>query len=422
MRTLYSILRSPLSALLLGLLTLPLRAQQSDLVRGFDRPDMELYGNDIMRHIVAGDNLVRQARWEDAIRSYDYAIAHNPYFADAYMKRAIAKWRMGRESEAERDYQKAIRLNPFVDDLYGYKGQSGRLQLLAFDASRWIHQVDEAELVAAYRQYARPKVKRVASSEYRKPSQEERAALTETLDLLEAGRWADAAVRIRAIAESSQWAPLLDLKGLLLARQGQLEEALSLHLQAMELDPDYVLAPYNQSVIYNDLGRTDQAMEAVNEALILDPTFHLGYLHRARLLKGIGRPEAALSDYDRLYELGYLNHTGLLLNQAITRKLAGDALGALNDLNRLLEQRDVPEAGLLQLRGNLYLLLGEPLKAADDYSAAIRQDRNLAEAYFNRGLAYLLANVRSNGCYDIEQSVALGYQAGTPVMQYFCGL
>jgi len=411
-----------LAALLLGSPALLLRAQQSDLVRGFDRPDMELYGNDIMRHIVAGDNLVRQARWEDAVRSYDYAIAHNPYFADAYMKRAIAKWRMGREAEAERDYQKAIRLNPFVDDLYGYKGQSGRLQLLAFDAEQWIHQIDDAELAAAYRHYARPKAKRVASSEFRKPSQAERAALTEALDLLEASRIPEAAARIRNLSGPLQWAPLLDLKGLLLARQGQLQEALELHVQAMEFDPDYVLAPFNQSVVYAYLGRSDQALRAVNEALILNPTFHLGYLHRAHLLRRIGRPEAALADYNRLYEMGYLNRTGLLLSRAVTRKLAGDVLGALTDLNRLLEEQELPDARLRKLRGNLYLVLGEPLKAAHDYTAAIRQDRNLAEAHFNRGLAYLLANLRSNGCYDIEKSVSMGYENGKPVMQYFCGL
>jgi len=418
MKTTYSIFILLLAA---ALSIEGLRAQHNQVARGFDRPTMELYGNDIMRHIVAGDNLVRQARWEDAIRSYDYAIAHNPYFADAYMKRAIAKWRMGREREAERDYQKATLLNPFVDDLYGYKGQSGRLQLMAFDPAQWIHSIERSELIAAYRQYARPKALRVADSKPETPTPEERKALTNALELLSSDRMAEAAERLRALPKPVKWAPLIDLNGWLLAEQGQLEEALNLHLQAMELDPDFVLAHFNQSVVYYYLGRTDQALRAVNEALILDPSFHLGYLHRARLLKGIGRPEAALSDYDRLYELGYLNQTGLLLNRAITRKLAGDVLGALNDLNRLLERRDSPSARLLKLRGNLHLLMGEPLKAVDDYNVAIRQDRNLAEAYFNRGLAYLLANVRSNGCYDIKQSVDLGYEAGTPAMQYFCG-
>lgn len=92
-----------------------------------------LAGDGIMRHLILGDNLMAQGRTENAILAYDNAIAQNPYFAEAYIKRAIAKYRLGRMTEAQEDYRFATRINPTVGDLYGFGNSLRKLKVLAFE-------------------------------------------------------------------------------------------------------------------------------------------------------------------------------------------------------------------------------------------------------------------------------------------------
>lgn len=123
----------------------PAAAQQPQLgmfqSRVSDNPI--LAGDGIMRHLILGDNLMAQGRTENAILAYDNAIAQNPYFAEAYIKRAIAKYRLGRMTEAQEDHRFATRINPYVGDLYGYGNGLRKLNVLAFEPYELIGQ--EAE-------------------------------------------------------------------------------------------------------------------------------------------------------------------------------------------------------------------------------------------------------------------------------------
>lgn len=93
----------------------------------------EYYGNGVIRHIIEADNLLRLGRFEEALIAYDNALIVDPYFAEGYIKRAVAKFRLGRTNEAERDYRQGLKINPYAGDLHGYKGASGRIRILAFD-------------------------------------------------------------------------------------------------------------------------------------------------------------------------------------------------------------------------------------------------------------------------------------------------
>lgn len=122
-----------MAAVLAGLQ--PVFAQQPQLgmfqSRVSDNPIIAAEG--IMRHLILGDNLMAQGRTENAILAYDNAVAQNPYFAEAYIKRAIAKYRLGRITEAKEDYRFATRINPHVGDLYGFGNNLRKLKVLAFE-------------------------------------------------------------------------------------------------------------------------------------------------------------------------------------------------------------------------------------------------------------------------------------------------
>ena len=59
-------------------------------------------------------------------------------------------------------------------------------------------------------------------------------------------------------------------------------------------------------------------------------------------------------------------------------------------------------------RGNLHAGRNELSKAIDDYSIAIRIDSNLAEAYYNRGIARSKSGNKQAAIQDLSKAGELG--------------
>lgn len=117
----------------LVLLSLGLNAQTTNLYQYHDAMDHRVYGNGIATTLVSADNALRTGRWEDAILAYDNAIAQWPYWAPAYVKRAVAKMRMGRTTEARQDLAFAQRISDNSVKLFSENRYGDRLDLLTTD-------------------------------------------------------------------------------------------------------------------------------------------------------------------------------------------------------------------------------------------------------------------------------------------------
>ncbi len=220
---------------------LPLTAQ-SQVVRNTAPVETRRYGSFINEHLVRGDRHMARGEFEQALIAYDLAIMQSPGFAESYMKRALAKFRLGDTRSAELDQQMALRLNPYVSNLYGYGDPMRKSKVMAFD---------------------------------------------ETLN-------------------------------------AQIQEDGNIFLTLQE----------------------------VNSALSSPE----------------GRRDATLYKY----------------------------------------------------RGNLRVLIGRYFDAIEDYSQAIVLDPDFAEAYYNRGIARILAGNRPDACADFERSAAMGYSRGEDKIGYFC--
>ena len=95
-------------------------------------------GEGITRHLIMGDNLMAQGKFENAILSYDNAIAQNPYFAEGYIKGESLKYRLGRLSEAQQDYAFATRINPYVATCTVTAITCVKLRVLALNPTYWL--------------------------------------------------------------------------------------------------------------------------------------------------------------------------------------------------------------------------------------------------------------------------------------------
>ena len=57
-------------------------------------------------------SLIKDERYEEALKILDKAIALNPDYADAWYSKGLTLLKLGREEEALKVYHKVIKLNP----------------------------------------------------------------------------------------------------------------------------------------------------------------------------------------------------------------------------------------------------------------------------------------------------------------------
>lgn len=70
--------------------------------------------------------------------------------------------------------------------------------------------------------------------------------------------------------------------------------------------------------------------------------------------------------------------------------------------------------------GNVYAKNGEIDRAIEAYTQAIRKDRELAEAYFNRGLLYIYTGQKAQANADLSKAGELGITSAYNIIKRYC--
>lgn len=73
-------------------------------------------------------------------------------------------------------------------------------------------------------------------------------------------------------------------------------------------------------------------------------------------------------------------------------------------------------------RANLKALSGSLPEAFEDYSKAIEQNPNFAEAYYNRGIIQIFMKDTRKGCLDISKAGELGIVEAYEVLKRYAPL
>ncbi|MEM0991592.1 MAG: tetratricopeptide repeat protein [Bacteroidota bacterium] len=367
------------------------------------------YGNGSLFYLAQGDNLMAQGEFEQAIIAYDNAVQHDPLLAEVYVKRALAKHRIGRVREAEADFAQANAFNPYAADLYSERGGAARLSVLAFEPYQWLTTISLEDRLNFYGQYLQ---------QTKLPNEVNR-----TISLIRTGAYDQALEVLNIYTEQSDQhlAIAYDLIGLVHGQNDRLEEAYDAHLEAIEIDDEFAIAHYSLSWVEKMLGNYNDAIAHISRCIEIDASLYQAYFQRAMLYKLVGKYDLALEDYQLLSQKTTGAELDIRFHKAMTNKMAGNAAEALRDIDRLIRERRQEDALLYKLRGNIYMLLGKYQYAVNDYNRAIALDNDFAEAFFNRGMARLMLYNRPDACYDLEQGVELGYETGAKRFQLFCG-
>lgn len=189
------------------------------------------YGEGIFSHIIQSDNYFRQGQFEEALNELDYALSQDPYFAEAYIKRAIVKFKIGRITEANADYQKARRINPYAGELYGFNGPLKRLSVLATNYEQWLSD----GLYTSNEPYI---------------SADSSGALGNIIDQKQRGDILGALFQINTLLEISRQADpvLFKVRGNILVLLDRHFDAINDYSTAITLDPDLKEAYFNRGI------------------------------------------------------------------------------------------------------------------------------------------------------------------------------
>ena len=150
-----------------------------------------------------------------------------------------------------------------------------------------------------------------------------------------------------------------------------------------------------RAVAYTVVQNFAEAVDDLNTCLEIDPNDVLALWQRAVCTT-------------RLNEMSSSKATDTQIKEA----------GAIDDLTRVL-QADSTNAYVYYDRGNLYLAQENYEKAIADYTSAISHNANIAEAYYNRGLARIKSGKNVEGIDDLSRAGELGiYSAYGMIKKY----
>ena len=245
----------------------------------------------------------------------------------------------------------------------------------------------------------------------------------------------------------------LNGKALVMSRLGDLEEALRLVQEAIDLaDRDLpsgaqrvhrMVLLANRAQVYDRLGRTKEALLDWDAVIDADPAYPDYYIDRGNLRHRLGMLEEAVSDYEAAMSVGP-PFSEPYFNRSQVRFDLGDLEGALADLDHALElDPDFTEAypnragllvalerfaearadcvaGLRRAPDDPYLLcvLGQieaaesrPAEARAAFDRALERDPSLAEAWASRGMLAFDAGDAVRAVADLSEAVALSEDA-----------
>ena len=230
-------------------------------------------------HAKMGLALAGQGRLEEALASYDRAVALEPERAVTHLGRAQALAGMGHGEEALAAYDRTLEIDPVLAEAHLRRGRllagMGRMHDALASCDRALDIDDEAYRAHLLRGSLLARMGR---------SEEALAAYERAVSL---GRY-DEDVHLQ--------------RGDLLAKMGRSDEALASYDRAIRLDGAYAKAHCRKARLLASLGRTDDALYFYNRAIESDPRY-------ARALAGKGSVLALMGRAAESAECHKMSHT-----------------------------------------------------------------------------------------------------------------
>jgi len=378
-------------------------------------------------HLLLGMALARSGKLDEALASFDRAIALAPDLADAHGNRADVLAELQRHAEAVASYDEALRIAP--DSAENWLNRGAALhdlkryeEALASYARVVALQPDFAEVhincgnILALLGRHQEAVAAYDSALASRPDQ--RDGLIFRADALRAlRRPAEALLSYdRALALKGDHVPVLMGRGIVLIELARYEEALASYERVLALTPNHVDALNSRSFVLNALGRRDEALASCQKALRHDPSHVGAHINRGVVFSDLGRHEEAIRSYECVLAIDP-KHAAAHCNRA----------KALFTLNRLKEALSSVDSALaidphhveaLFTRGNILLKLSQYREAIGCFERVLVMNPNHAHVTATLAQCYLTICDWQNTA-RIERELNDRVAAGTSVVSPF---
>ena len=165
-----------------------------------------------------------------------------------------------------------------------------------------------------------------------------------------------------------------------------LDGAIELFDEAIQLNPNNALAYYGRGTVYSELKQHERALGDFNKSIELDANYTDAYNNRGNVYFALENFDAALKDFDEAVRLNP-NDAEILYNRGNTYMEKDDFNAAIRDFTKTIEL-DSTYAVAYFNRGLSYKISEDYEAAVDDFTAYIELNPDDAQAYKLRGECY----------------------------------
>lgn len=189
---------------------------------------------------------------------------------------------------------------------------------------------------------------------------------------------------------------------------------------ADQLNPAGFLSSYFNGIHFIELDKKRSAYDCMNSCLDHNPEFVPAKVEHARLEWTLNNKiRKAFDEFNEVIEMDSLNGDAHYERARLSFQYSSNKELAYEDLNRAI-YLDPSLPGVFSLRGVMKLSNQDFLSAINDFTKAIKYDKNDVHAYFNRGIAHFNIGMKKSACEDWQKAGDLGNYSAFKYISRYC--
>ena len=208
-----------------------------------------------------------------------------------------------------------------------------------------------------------------------------------------------------AVELRSRHVPTYNNRGVAYLSKSKLDNAIADFSKAIELHPQFSLVYYNRGIAYDKKENFGEAIVDYTWAITLKSDSPHAYYNRGLAYSNKGEFNKAITDYTKAITLK-LDYADAYMNRGNIYQDRGEFDCAVRDFTKVIELNS-HDADAYYNRGNAYKNKAEFDRAIKDFNIAIQLNPSYVKAHNNRGMIYGMQGKFDHAILDFDAAVKL---------------